>query len=108
VHHGGMEHRDVHNVYGKLYHQVKASAESILRSLYPCHGRHPCTAEHTDGQSGKAALPCTSAAAILAHQASAQGLTERGALEYGENGDRPFVLSRAFFAGTQTVCCGTW
>lgn len=56
LHHGGAEHRDVHNLYGKLY-----------------------------------------------HEATAHGLAERGALEYGDNGDRPFVLSRAFFAGTQTV-----
>lgn len=33
----------------------------------------------------------------------AQGLTERGAAIYGEDGDRPFVLSRAFFAGTQRI-----
>ena len=52
------------------------------------------------------ALHCTSTAAGLAHQASARGLAERGALEHGEDGDRPFVLSRAFFAGTQTVRCG--
>ena len=33
----------------------------------------------------------------------AQGLKERGAAIYGEDGDRPFVLSRAFFAGTQRI-----
>ena len=32
-----------------------------------------------------------------------QGLIERGAAIYGEDGDRPFVLSRAFFAGTQRI-----
>lgn len=56
LHHGGAEHRDVHNLYGKLY-----------------------------------------------HEATARGLEERGALERGKDGDRAFVLSRAFFAGTQTV-----
>ena len=30
-----------------------------------------------------------------------QGLVERGKTLYGSDGDRPFVLSRAFFAGTQ-------
>eukprot|EP00208_Stichococcus_sp_RCC1054_P007303 CAMPEP_0206145352 /NCGR_PEP_ID=MMETSP1473-20131121/27104_1 /ASSEMBLY_ACC=CAM_ASM_001109 /TAXON_ID=1461547 /ORGANISM="Stichococcus sp, Strain RCC1054" /LENGTH=887 /DNA_ID=CAMNT_0053541521 /DNA_START=68 /DNA_END=2731 /DNA_ORIENTATION=- len=56
VHHGGVEHRDVHNVFGKLY-----------------------------------------------HEATAAGLVARGAKEYAPHGDRAFVLSRAFFAGTQTV-----
>ena len=31
------------------------------------------------------------------------GLVCAGEAEYGADGDRPFVLSRAFFAGTQTV-----
>ena len=30
-----------------------------------------------------------------------QGLVARGAKAYGKDGDRPFVLSRAFFAGSQ-------
>ena len=30
-----------------------------------------------------------------------QGLIARGAKSYGKDGDRPFVLSRAFFAGSQ-------
>ena len=54
LHHGGAEHRDVHNVYGTMY-----------------------------------------------HEATAQGLIRRGAAVHGADGDRPFVLSRAFFAGTQ-------
>lgn len=51
-----MEHRDVHNLFGKLY-----------------------------------------------HEATAEGLVARGVAELGPDGDRPFVLSRAIFAGTQTV-----
>lgn len=35
------------------------------------------------------------------HQATADGLILRGAKEKAPAGDRPFVLSRAFFAGTQ-------
>ncbi|CAG9463759.1 unnamed protein product [Pedinophyceae sp. YPF-701] len=54
LHFGGVEHRDVHNIYGLLY-----------------------------------------------HAATAEGLRRRGAKERGPDGDRPFVLSRAFFAGTQ-------
>ena len=37
------------------------------------------------------------------HAATAQGLAARGRKSAGSDGDRPFVLSRAFFAGTQTV-----
>jgi alpha-glucosidase (family GH31 glycosyl hydrolase) len=33
------------------------------------------------------------------HQGTAEGLDVRGRELYGEDGDRPFVLSRAFFAG---------
>jgi hypothetical protein len=57
VHHGGAEHREVHNLFGKLY-----------------------------------------------HEATADGLVARGAADKTiPDGDRAFVLSRAFFAGTQTV-----
>ncbi|KAH7315741.1 hypothetical protein KP509_21G063300 [Ceratopteris richardii] len=51
VHHGGIEHRDVHNAYGYYF-----------------------------------------------HMATADGLLQRSGGK-----DRPFVLSRAFFAGTQKV-----
>ncbi len=53
-HHGDAEHRDIHNLYGTMY-----------------------------------------------HEATAQGLISRGTALNGKDGDRPFVLSRAFFAGTQ-------
>ena len=56
LHVGGVEHRDVHNQYGALY-----------------------------------------------HAATADGLARRGRATRGPDGDRPFVLSRAFFAGSQTV-----
>lgn len=56
LHYEGAEHRDVHNVYGTMY-----------------------------------------------HEATTQGLIKRGTAVHGPDGDRPFVLSRAFFAGTQ-VC----
>jgi alpha 1,3-glucosidase len=52
IHHGGVEHRDVHNLYGLYY-----------------------------------------------HMGTADGLKLRGQLVHGEDGDRPFVLSRAFFSG---------
>ena len=39
----------------------------------------------------------------LFHAATARGLADRGRAAKGSDGDRPFVLSRAFFAGTQTV-----
>lgn len=37
------------------------------------------------------------------HMATAEGLRQRGVSVHGTNGDRPFVLSRAFFAGTQRI-----
>lgn len=37
------------------------------------------------------------------HLATAEGLRRRGDEELPPHGDRPFVLSRAFFAGTQRV-----
>lgn len=54
LHYGGVEHRDVHNLYGTLF-----------------------------------------------HEATAAGLRGRGVAVHGQDGDRPFVLSRAFFAGSQ-------
>ena len=37
----------------------------------------------------------------LVHVATVQGLEERGRAIFGSDGDRPFVLSRSFFAGSQ-------
>jgi hypothetical protein len=37
------------------------------------------------------------------HSSCRQGLMERGRAIHGPDGDRPFVLSRAFFAGTQRI-----
>lgn len=37
------------------------------------------------------------------HMATAAALEVRGQREFGADGDRPFVLSRAFFSGTQSV-----
>ena len=37
------------------------------------------------------------------HMATADGLRRRGFTEKGVDGDRPFVLSRAFFAGSQRI-----
>ncbi|GBF95413.1 glucan 1,3-alpha-glucosidase-like [Raphidocelis subcapitata] len=37
------------------------------------------------------------------HLATSEGLALRGRAVHGSDGDRPFVLSRAFFAGTQRV-----
>lgn len=42
------------------------------------------------------------------HLATAEGLIHRGTnvSVYGEHGDRPFVLSRAFFSGALVWCVG--
>ena len=37
---------------------------------------------------------------LLFHNATAAGMVARGNSIYGPSSDRPFVLSRAFFAGT--------
>ena len=54
LHFGAIEHRDLHNLHGLLF-----------------------------------------------HRATALGLRERGASLYPGEGDRPFVLTRAFYAGSQ-------
>lgn len=56
IHHGGVEHREMHNINGALF-----------------------------------------------HAATWQGLEERGRASYGSDGDRPFILSRSAFAGTQRL-----
>lgn len=56
LHSGTVEHRDVHNLYGFLY-----------------------------------------------HMSTVEGLMLRGHKLYGAAGDRPFVLSRAYFAGSQRL-----
>ncbi len=56
IHHGGVEHREMHNLNGALF-----------------------------------------------HAATWQGLEERGRASYGSDGDRPFILSRSAFAGTQRL-----
>ncbi|GMH33907.1 hypothetical protein BSKO_01741 [Bryopsis sp. KO-2023] len=56
IHYQGVEHRDIHNIYGYFY-----------------------------------------------HMATMEGLMKRGTELQGADGDRPFVLSRAFFAGTQRI-----
>ena len=56
IHHGGVEHREMHNVNGALF-----------------------------------------------HAATWQGLEERGRDSYGSDGDRPFILTRSAFAGTQRL-----
>ena len=37
VHYGGAEHRDVHNLYGKLYHEATANG---LAKRGGCIGTH--------------------------------------------------------------------
>ena len=61
-----------------------------------------------EGSKGNCVVACQPAstapgAPCSGINAHAQGLVERGTSIYGEDGDRPFVLSRAFFAGTQRI-----
>lgn len=51
-------------------------------------------------------LPCRDIHNIYGyyyHLATSEGLKHRGQKIHGSDGDRPFVLSRAFYAGTQRV-----
>lgn len=76
VHYGGWEHRELHNLYG--FYQV--SRLICLESEFRVVG------------AGKA----LKRAFFPQHMATAEGLiTRSGGL------DRPFVLSRSFFAGSQ-------
>ncbi|KAJ1926051.1 glucosidase II [Tieghemiomyces parasiticus] len=66
LHHGGVEHREVHNVFGLMFHN--ASAVGVRDRLLPAGTSHESTTEL-----------------------------------YRHDQRRPFVLSRAYFAGTQRV-----
>jgi len=56
--------------------------------------KHASGAEHRDVHN---------AYGFFYHMATADGLRRRGMTEHAPDGDRPFVLSRAFFAGTQRI-----
>ena len=74
-HVGGWRHRDVHNIYGMYFVRVPLSPPGI--SIYEL-----------------LFLPFL---VYQQHRATFEGLQKR----HPEHNDRPFVLSRAFFAGSQ-------
>lgn len=73
VHYGGWEHRELHNLYG--FYQVSGIKAAIILTL-----------------SMQENLTFVS----LKHMATAEGLITRSG-----GSERPFVLSRSFFAGSQ-------
>lgn len=64
----------------------------LLQITMPKDNLHYGEVEHRDLHNLNGAL---------VHMATAQGLVERGKSIFGSDGDRPFVLSRSFFAGSQ-------
>ena len=92
VHAGGVEHREVHNAFGMYYHA--ATAEGLRR-----RGLDPAPGEEKEG----------SAASTLSSWGKRTS-RNRGSREESDAlrsraplTPRPFVLSRAFFAGTQRI-----
>lgn len=76
VHYGGWEHRELHNLYG--FYQVRGVAGRHLE-----HGwRHNVFTNNVS--------------VFSQHMATMEGLLSRS-----DGMERPFVLSRSFFAGSQ-------
>lgn len=78
VHYGGWEHRELHNLYG--FYQVRGVA--FVPSL-----------EDMDGADD---VVTNNVSVFLQHMATMEGLLSRS-----DGIERPFVLSRSFFAGSQ-------
>jgi hypothetical protein len=80
--------KDIHNLFSRHQHELLL----LLQITMPKDNLHYGEVEHRDLHNLNGAL---------VHMATAQGLVERGKSVFGSDGDRPFVLSRSFFAGSQ-------
>ena len=87
LHVGGVEHREVHNLYGLYFHAGTALGLKVSLSRLSARLRLACFVFLLVYFSSKKPAPITRLA---------QSPKERGGGK-----ERPFVLSRAFFAGTQ-------
>ena len=87
-HYRGWEHRDVHNIYGML--QVRGERVGGRRGLW--EGQDECGCLEGEGVSTWKLNDSFS---------SQQEATAEGHLLRSGHRERPFVLSRAFFAGSQ-------
>ena len=76
VHHGGWEHRDVHNINGMIF------VRPLFRSL--------ALLPHARDEADSVSDPL-----------SQQNLTMQGLIQREDPPKRPFVLTRAYFAGSQ-------
>jgi hypothetical protein len=97
--------RDIHNIFGYYYHLACLLFAAAVCMFYTtltgpmcgCYVPHCCRDIHN-------------IFGYYYHLATAEGLVHRGSnvSVYGEHGDRPFVLSRAFFSGGAAIagsCC---
>ncbi len=80
--------KDIHDLLFRQQHELLL----LLQITMPKDNLHYGEVEHRDLHNLNGAL---------VHMATAQGLVERGKSIFGSDGDRPFVLSRSFFAGSQ-------
>lgn len=80
--------KDIHDLLFRQQHELLL----LLQITMPKDNLHYGEVEHRDLHNLNGAL---------VHMATAQGLVERGKSVFGSDGDRPFVLSRSFFAGSQ-------
>lgn len=92
-HYQGWEHRDVHNIYGML--QVSEIGTDCLKRRVLCSAL-PLTLSSSSPPS----VPLTLSLSFLSLSPQ-QEATADGHLLRSGNRERPFVLSRAFFAGSQ-------
>ena len=83
---------DTYDLLFSHRHELLLLLLLLLQITMPKDNLHYGEVEHRDLHNLNGAL---------VHMATAQGLVERGKSIFGSDGDRPFVLSRSFFAGSQ-------
>ena len=90
LHCNGVEQRDVRHMPTPAFTHMPTPASTPSQVTMQKDVLHWNGVEHRDVHN---------LYGLYYHMATAQGLALRGKQLYGAYGDRPFVLSRAFFAG---------
>ena len=110
IHHGGWENREIHNIYGmfvvsglaKTQNTNKQTIVLLFVRVLSIDSQFTCAIVTLHPPSLPPSLPSLPLLSPQ-HQATAEGLVQRmGGTE------RPFVLSRAFFAGSQRFGVCIW